>query len=96
MNGDTVDGKQVISGYSVFKYIDSKGVPLENILMTLDRNLIVIDWLDFIVTSVEHKWKLQGTLVKIENAITEIYGKLYSEEIMKRLHMACEPYMDYL
>jgi len=95
-NGLTEDGKIVLSGYSVFKYIDTKGVPLENILMTTDRNKYVIDWLDFITTSVEHKWKLKGTLVKIENGIKEVYGKEYSLEIMKRLNFVCKPYIDDL
>ena len=64
--------------------------------MTTDRNKYVIDWLDFITTSVEHKWKLKGTLVKIENGIKEVYGKEYSLEIMKRLNFVCKPYIDDL
>lgn len=64
--------------------------------MTLDRNEIVIDWLDFIVTSVEHKWKLKGTLMKIENSIMEIYGKEYSETIMTKLRFRCRNYIDDL
>lgn len=95
-NGLTEDGKIVLSGYSVFRYIDSKGVPLENILMTLDRNKYVIDWLDFISTSVEHKWKLKGTLTKIEKSILEIYGKEYSLIIMKELNYRCREFIDYL
>ena len=85
-----------MSGYSVFKFIDSKGVPLENILMILEKDKYVIDWLDFITTSVEHKWRLKGTLVKIEKGTTEIYGKEYSLEIMKRLNLVCKSYIEDL
>lgn len=86
----------VISGDSIFRYVNSRGLPLENILMTLDRDKYVIDWLDFIVQAVQNKWKLKGTLVKIENAIKEIYGKEYSLIVMKELNRRCEPYIDEL
>ena len=84
--GLTEDGKVVLSGYSVFRFIDTKGMPLENILMILDKDKYVIDWIDFVKTTIKHNWKLKGTLVKIENGLTEIYGKEYSIQIIKRLN----------
>jgi len=64
--------------------------------MVLEKEKYVIDWLDFITTSVEHKWKLKGTLVKIENGLNEIYGKEYSLEVMKKLNFLCKPYIEDL
>jgi len=53
--------------------------------MILNKDIYVIDWIDFVNTTINHNWKLKGTLVKIENGLTEIYGKEYSLIIMKRL-----------
>ncbi len=55
--------------------------------MILDNDLYVIDWMEFIEISKERNWKLSGTLTKIENSLTEIRGKQYSIEVMKRIKM---------
>ena len=94
-NGITEDGKIVVSGLSVFKFIESKGVPLDFILSSLDKNEYSIDWLDFIFTSVEHKWKLKGTLIKIENSLNDVYGREFSLPIIERLNQICEKHLDY-
>jgi len=64
--------------------------------MTLNKNEYSIDWLEFILTSVKHKWKLKGTLKKIENSLNDIYGKEHSEEIVNRLYFHCEKFLDDL
>lgn len=79
---------------SVFKFTESKGVPLDFILSTLSKEEYVVDWLDFIVQSVQHKWKLKGTLVKIENSMIDVYGREYSTPIINQLKTRCLPYMD--
>jgi hypothetical protein len=64
--------------------------------MTLEKEKYVIDWLEFILTSVEHKWKLRGTLKKIENSMYDVYGKEFSEPIIKELYFRCEKYINDL
>ena len=93
-NGVTSDNKIVVSGYSVFKFIETKGVPLDFILSILDNKIYVIDWLEFILTSTQHKWKLKGTLIKIENSMNDCYGREYSKPIIKELFNRCKPYLD--
>lgn len=92
-NGVTEDGKIVVSGYSVFKFTESKGVPLDFLLSTLSKDEYVIDWLEFILVSVKHKWKLKGTLIKIENSMIDVYGREYSTPIIKEMYKQCEPFM---
>ena len=61
--------------------------------MSLDKDEYVIDWLEFILTSVEHKWKLKGTLKKIENSMNDIYGVEYSEPIIDKLFEKCKNFL---
>lgn len=92
----TQDGKIVVSGYSVFKFVETKGVSLDFLLLTLDKDEYSIDWLEFILTSVEHKWKLKGTLLKIEGALNDSYGKEFSKPIIDNFNKRCEQFLDFL
>lgn len=86
INGITEDNKIVVSGYSVFKYMETKGLPLDFMLMFLPHTEYTIDWLDFIDTSIEHNWNKRGTLIKVENSLIDTYGRNeYSETIISRL-----------
>lgn len=92
----TEDGKIVISGYSVFKFVETKGVPLDFILSSLPNDEYIVDWLEFVLTSVQHNWKLRGTLIKIENSMLDVYGKTYSTPIIEELYKRCEIFLDDL
>ena len=82
-----------MSGLSLFKFTESKGIPLDFLLSSLPKDEYSVDWLEFIVTSVQHKWKLKGTLIKIENSLVDVYGRTFSEPIIKELYTRCEPYL---
>jgi hypothetical protein len=56
----------------------------------VDSNNLIIEWIDFIHSSMKHCWKLQSTFAKIENALVDIKGKKYSIEVMKKLKELCE------
>jgi len=90
----TEDNKIVVSGYSVFKFIETKGVPLDFLLSSISIEDYVIDWLEFILTSVQHKWKLKGTLIKIENSMNDVYGRNYSKPILEKLFKSCEKFLN--
>jgi alanyl-tRNA synthetase len=90
----TEDGLIVVSGYSIFKYMETKGLPLDFILSILNKEEYRIDWLEFILTSVEHKWKLPGTMLKIDNSMNDVYGKEFSYPIIKELNKRVEKFLD--
>lgn len=74
----------MIKGYSIFKYVESKGVPLELILESI-KDEYVVDWIDYLDTCLMHNWKLNNTLLNIEFALKETYGIEYSKVVVQRL-----------
>lgn len=62
------------------------GLPLEYCLEILNDHNMVVDWIDFIESSLKHGWKISTTLIRVETAVTEIYGKEYSDQVLKRLN----------
>ena len=83
ISGKTEDGKLVVQG--VFQITSSIGLPLEIILDTLTKQNMIIDWVDFIKTSLEKGSKLNTILYRVESAIGDCLGPLYKEEVMKRI-----------
>ena len=67
--------------------METKGLPLDFILSSLDKEKYVVDWVDFIQTSLKHNWKIKGTFIKIENALIDVFGREYSNSIIERLEM---------
>lgn len=61
-------------------------MPLENILMVLDKDQYSIDWIEFIEISKKSGWKINGTLTKIESGLSEIWGKDYSIKVIEKLN----------
>jgi len=53
--------------------------------MALDKSKYVIDWVKFVETSIDHNWKIKGTLLKLEQSFLDYYDKDFSEVIMERL-----------
>jgi len=74
--------------------METKGLPLDFILSILNKEEYRIDWLEFILTSVEHKWKLKGTMLKIENSMKDVYGKEFTISIMEILNQRVEKFYD--
>ena len=57
--------------------METKGLPLDFMFMYLEKDKYVVDWLEFVQTSLDHNWKIRGTLTKLENSlfVTFIYAK---------------------
>lgn len=53
--------------------------------MSLDQSEYMIDWIEFVETSIESGWKVKGTLLKIEQSFMDYYEKEFSDIIMNRL-----------
>lgn len=67
--------------------METKGVPLDLMIMELKDKNYIIDWIEFIDTSLNHNWKINNTLTRIENVLIDIYDKKYSKEIMDKLNL---------
>jgi hypothetical protein len=74
-------------GLDVFKVSEALGVPLDIILEHLRHNNQVVDWVEFIVTSLDHGWQLKTIANKIEYTVSDVYGKDYCEELMIRIRL---------
>ena len=85
--GETVDGKEVIKGLFLV-HSSLTGLPLEDCLKFLKEQNMVVDWIDFIEDSIKYEWKMKTTLIRIETSVTEVYGKEYCQEVMKRINGA--------
>jgi len=45
---------------------------------------------------VQHKWKLKGTIIKIENSLNDVYGKEFSKSIIKEIRLRTNKFIDDL
>ena len=82
--GKTSDDKLVVQG--MFDLMSSVlGLPLEYMLDILNKNNMVVDWVDFYKCSVKHCWSYKTLRNKIDVALFEIYGKEYRDSVLMRL-----------
>lgn len=80
ISGQTTEGYPVIAG--VFDLVDSQGIPLSILLESFKEKNIVVDWDHFLTQSIKRKWNWSTTLSKIEEAVGEVYGKHYKEQVL--------------
>ena len=70
----------------VFSLYESRGVPLDIILDKLREENYVVDWISFYKEARYRAfWNIDTILNKIELALNDVYGKEYSDEVIKRL-----------
>jgi hypothetical protein len=65
--------------------MDTKGLPLDFILMLIDNEKYTIDWMEFMEISIKCKWKVSSTLIKLEQGFIDYYEKDFSNVIIERL-----------
>jgi len=83
LQGNTVDGKRVVG--NVFRYVESRGIPLDIVFHKLYQHDLIIDWIDFYEDSQKAGWLIKTTLNKIEEGLIDAMGKEYTHEVLKRL-----------
>jgi alanyl-tRNA synthetase len=88
--GSTEDGKKVVNGDFIFRLMESRGLPLEDILFQLDENNCIIDWIGFYKESQKAQWQVKTFLLRIETTVREVFGKIYCEQVMLRLRKYIE------
>ncbi len=79
----TIENKPVMDG--MFTYYGTHGIPLENILYWLKTNDAVMDWVDYIKDAIKDGHNPRTIASKIDAAVSEIYGRVYADEVNKRV-----------
>jgi len=60
-------------------------MPLDIILMTLDNEKYIIDWIEFINISLDSGWKIKGTISKLEDSFLDVYDPEFSKQIINKI-----------
>jgi hypothetical protein len=55
------------------------------VLEFFDKKGFVVDWLEYYSDAIESNWKPDRTLIRIESSVSEVFGKEYGQEVIKRL-----------
>lgn len=88
ISGETTDGKIVLSGCFIF--MSTLGLPFDILLDTIDKNGIIIDWVDFCKNALNDGWKKTTLFNKINEASSDVYEKEYCESLMIRINLILE------
>ena len=81
----TEDGKPVVNG--VYYLVGSHGVPLELVLMFFKQEGFVVNWVNYIDHALKDGANVCSIRSKIEAAVSDVYGKNYCAEVLKRMDM---------
>jgi hypothetical protein len=52
----------------------------------LDKQNMVVDWVDYYEESLKGGWSTKTSLNRIETAVGDYFGNKYKEEVMSRLN----------
>lgn len=55
------------------------------ILQQLDKENMIVDWIDFYEETLKSGWSIKTCFNRIETALGDYYGISYKNEVMKRL-----------
>ncbi len=75
--GITTDGNPVVCGKTIFKYVDTFGIPLELILERFCD--MVVDWHGFCSSAIKSGWGIKRLTRMIDESIVSVYGKGYTD-----------------
>lgn len=82
--GKTTDGKWVVKG--VFKLFDTTGIPLFMLFDLCEQSNYLPSWIEFYNDAVNGQWKHKTIINRLEEAITDVYGKEYADVVVGRLN----------
>lgn len=80
----TEDGKPVVNP---FLFVSQEGLPLDIVLMVLDKNGIVVGWIDFYESCIGSGWSHKTTMNKIETSVLDVYGRKYLETWQEKMRL---------
>ena len=85
--GKTQDDKIVINGLDVYKMTSSVGLDLELVLIELQSDNCVVDWIGYSKSALIENWSVKTIFTKIRFPIIEAYGKHFWEECEVKLKL---------
>lgn len=83
-SGITTDGKPIMAG--IFSFYETHGLPLDVILITFIEKGWVPDWVEFYETAISAGMKHDRILSKLEEAISDSFGKEWNDVVISKLH----------
>ena len=84
ISGRTEDGRYVLKG--VFQITASLiGLPLEVVLDMLEKQRLIVDWLDYYREAVRSGMRSERVIERVSNAVGDVLGPEVSKEVVKRL-----------
>lgn len=76
--GKTEDGKPVIRG--LYNLVATYGLPLPIAIQVMAEKGIIPDWIAFYKQAVKEGWHPDRVIIKLESAITDIFGSEWRDE----------------
>jgi len=83
--GVTPDGIKIVDG--VFKMFDSLGLPLADLFELCIANNMWISMPNFYNDAIEAGWPHKTILLRLRDALGDVKGTEYAEEVIKRLEL---------
>jgi len=83
LTGYTTDGKSVYGG--VYKFYETHGIPLDIIFNIFIERDWIPDWIDIYKSASYGGMKHDRIISKLEEAISDSYGKEYCDAVIFRL-----------
>ncbi len=86
--GTTPEGKPVVD---FFQLVSCRGVSFEDVFTVFDTQGFVPCWASFWMQAMVAEWGREGTLLKLEAAIKDVYGESYFQEWLPKTQrlLAC-------
>jgi hypothetical protein len=85
ISGETIDGKVVLR--TIFEVTSSTGLPLVTILMMMKERGMVVDWVDYYLSALDHGMQSSRILSRISSDVVDVYGPEYRDEVLGRLRI---------
>lgn len=84
--GETQEGTPVIG--DVYRFCETHGVPLEDVVDILHEKGVLVDWLDYARTALKAGMKLDRVLSRVDVAACDAYGPDHRDVVISRLRKA--------
>jgi len=81
--GRTTDGRTVVAG--AYRYCETTGLPLSDLLETLRDRKAVVSWLDYCGEALVAGMEYERILSRIGEALVDVFGPSYRDIVMKKL-----------
>ena len=85
----TTDGKQVFAG--LYKFYETVGLPLDVLLHCFQEKNTLPDWVDFYTSALAAGMEHDRILSKLEEAISDSFGKEFSDHVILTLGKIFKP-----